>query len=106
VGCLAKIYAQDTSQGACVLYETMTEPDYAWSHESDKAPMIYALRKQGIKGNFFDWMKADDERREVRISLRYIRVVWVVEITDGHIELSQGDDWSWRPYGVAFRPPP
>ncbi|KAF8840189.1 S-adenosyl-L-methionine-dependent methyltransferase [Paxillus ammoniavirescens] len=64
VGCLAKIYAQDTSQGACVLYETMTEPDYAWSHGPDKAPMIYALRKQGIKGNFFDWMKADDERRE------------------------------------------
>ncbi|KIJ64096.1 hypothetical protein HYDPIDRAFT_168169 [Hydnomerulius pinastri MD-312] len=63
-GCLAKIYAQDVSQGAGVLYETMTEPDYAWSYEPNDAPLIYAFRKQGLEGNFFEWMEADDERRE------------------------------------------
>ncbi|KAH7890353.1 S-adenosyl-L-methionine-dependent methyltransferase [Phlebopus sp. FC_14] len=64
VGCMARLYAQDVSQGAGVLYETMTEPDYAWSYEPDKAPVIYALRKQGVEGSFFDWMKADGKRRQ------------------------------------------
>ncbi|KIJ64097.1 hypothetical protein HYDPIDRAFT_28987 [Hydnomerulius pinastri MD-312] len=63
-GCLARIHAQDVSQGAEVLYETMTEPDYASSYEPDKAPLIYALKKKGLKGSFFDWMKEDAERRE------------------------------------------
>ncbi|KAH7923036.1 S-adenosyl-L-methionine-dependent methyltransferase [Leucogyrophana mollusca] len=63
-GCLVRIHAQDVSQGAAVLYETLTEPEYATSYDPDKAPLIYALKKKGLKGSFFDWMKEDDERRE------------------------------------------
>ncbi|KAI6157185.1 O-methyltransferase-domain-containing protein [Pisolithus tinctorius] len=58
-GCLTCIHAQDVSQGAGVLYETLTEPEYAMSYEPDKAPMIYVLKRKGLKGSFFDWMKAD-----------------------------------------------
>ncbi|KAH7908714.1 S-adenosyl-L-methionine-dependent methyltransferase [Hygrophoropsis aurantiaca] len=63
-GCLVRIHAQDVSQAAGVLYETLTEPDYAASYDPDKAPLIYALKQKGLKGSFFDWMKEDDERRE------------------------------------------
>ncbi|KIO11687.1 hypothetical protein M404DRAFT_20303 [Pisolithus tinctorius Marx 270] len=63
-GCLTCIHAQDVSQGAGVLYETLTEPEYAMSYEPDKAPMIYVLKRKGLKGSFFDWMKADAKRRE------------------------------------------
>lgn len=45
-----------------MLYESMTEPEYATSYEPDKAPLIYALKKKGFKGSFFDWMKEDVSR--------------------------------------------
>lgn len=63
-GCLTCIHAQDVSQGTGVLYETLTEPEYAMSYEPDKAPMIYVLKRKGLKGSFFGWMKADAKRRE------------------------------------------
>ncbi|KAF8548625.1 S-adenosyl-L-methionine-dependent methyltransferase [Imleria badia] len=75
-GALSRIEAEDVSQGAVVLYETMTEPEYAASYEPDKAPLIYALKKKGFEGSFFDWMKEDAERREnyhrAMIGLSYI----------------------------------
>lgn len=61
-GALSRIEAEDVSQGAVVLYESMTEPEYATSYEPDKAPLIYALKKKGFKGSFFDWMKEDVSR--------------------------------------------
>ncbi|KAI6121174.1 S-adenosyl-L-methionine-dependent methyltransferase [Pisolithus sp. B1] len=57
--CLTCIHAQDVSQGAGALYEALTDPEYATSYEPDKAPMNYVLKQKGLKGNFFDWMKAD-----------------------------------------------
>ncbi|KAI5980951.1 S-adenosyl-L-methionine-dependent methyltransferase [Pisolithus albus] len=61
--CLTAIHAQDVSRGAGALYETLTDPEYATSYEPDKAPMIYVLKQKGLKGSFFDWMKADDYHR-------------------------------------------
>ena len=61
-GALSRIEAEDVSQGAVVLYETMTEPEYAASYDPDKAPLIYALKKKGFKGSFFDWMREDVSR--------------------------------------------
>ena len=61
-GALSRIEAEDISQGAVVLYDTMTEPEYATSYDPDKAPLIYALKKKGFKGSFFDWMKQDVSR--------------------------------------------
>ncbi|KAH7890352.1 S-adenosyl-L-methionine-dependent methyltransferase [Phlebopus sp. FC_14] len=63
-GCLARIHAQDVSQGAGVLYETLVEDEYATSYDPDRSPLIYALKKKGLEGSFFDWMKEDAERRE------------------------------------------
>lgn len=46
-------------KGGVVLYDTMTQPGYATSYEPEKAPLIYALKKSGFDGNFFDWVKQD-----------------------------------------------
>ena len=54
--------AEDVPKGAVVLYETMTEPEYATSYEPDKSPLMHALKKTGFKGNYFDWMKQDVSR--------------------------------------------
>ncbi|KAH7909765.1 S-adenosyl-L-methionine-dependent methyltransferase [Hygrophoropsis aurantiaca] len=62
-GCLVRIHAQDVSQVAGVLYETLVDPEYATSYEPDKAPLIYVLKQKGL-ASFFDWIKEDDERRE------------------------------------------
>lgn len=62
LGALSRMEAEDVAQGAVVLYETMTEPEYAMSYEPDKAPLIYALKKKGFKGDFFDWLKGDVRR--------------------------------------------
>ncbi|KAI6157168.1 S-adenosyl-L-methionine-dependent methyltransferase [Pisolithus tinctorius] len=62
-GCLTCLHAQDVSQGASVLYEILTESEYAMPYEPDKAPMIYVLKQKGLKGSFFDWMKADNYHR-------------------------------------------
>lgn len=58
-GAIARIETEDISRGAIVLYETLTEPEYATSYDPDKAPVIYALKKSGFKGSFFDWMRQD-----------------------------------------------
>ncbi|KAF8128344.1 S-adenosyl-L-methionine-dependent methyltransferase [Boletus edulis] len=63
-GALSRIEVEDVSEGAVVLYETMREPEYATSYDPDKSPLVYALKKKGFKGTFFDWMKVDAERRE------------------------------------------
>ncbi|KAG6376601.1 S-adenosyl-L-methionine-dependent methyltransferase [Boletus reticuloceps] len=62
-GALSRIEVEDVSEGAVVLYETMREPEYATSYDPDKAPLIYALKKKGFKGSFFDWMKVDNYHR-------------------------------------------
>jgi len=63
-GALVRHMSQDMSDGAAVLYEAMTEPEYATSYHPEKSPLMYALNKKGIKGNYFDWLKEDTERRE------------------------------------------
>ncbi|KAG6372999.1 S-adenosyl-L-methionine-dependent methyltransferase [Boletus reticuloceps] len=60
-GALSRMEVEYASQGAVVLYETMTEPEYATSYAPDKAPLIYALEKKGFEGNFFDWVKENPE---------------------------------------------
>ncbi|KAF9245410.1 S-adenosyl-L-methionine-dependent methyltransferase [Melanogaster broomeanus] len=55
-GAIARFHLQYTSFGAAVLYESMTEPEYATSYERDKAPLSYALKKKGYNGNIFDWI--------------------------------------------------
>ncbi|KAF8443681.1 S-adenosyl-L-methionine-dependent methyltransferase [Boletus edulis BED1] len=62
-GALSRIEVEDVSEGAVVLYETMREPEYATSYDPDKSPLVYALKKKGFKGTFFDWMKVDNYHR-------------------------------------------
>ncbi|KAG9313700.1 S-adenosyl-L-methionine-dependent methyltransferase [Chiua virens] len=60
----ARLESEDVPHGAVLLYETMTEPDYAASYDPQMSPLMHSLKKRGIKGNFFDWLAEDDERRE------------------------------------------
>ena len=46
-------------KGGVVLYETMTEPEYATSCEPDKSPFMYALKKTGFKGDISEWIRQD-----------------------------------------------
>ncbi|KAF9236987.1 O-methyltransferase-domain-containing protein [Melanogaster broomeanus] len=62
-GALARVHTQDISHGAAVLYESMTEPEYATSYELDKAPLSYALKMKGHSGNLFDLLNEDVGRR-------------------------------------------
>ncbi|OJA11683.1 hypothetical protein AZE42_10533 [Rhizopogon vesiculosus] len=64
-GCITRIHSQYFSKYAGVLYETMTDPEYARSHEVDKAPRVFAFRKDGMKGNYWEMMKNDDESRDI-----------------------------------------
>ncbi|KAG9311288.1 hypothetical protein JVU11DRAFT_8376 [Chiua virens] len=61
---LSLFEAQNVTPGAIVLYESMSEPDWAESYHPDKAPLMHALEKKGIKGDFFDWIRQDDELRD------------------------------------------
>ncbi|KAG1728070.1 O-methyltransferase-domain-containing protein [Suillus lakei] len=63
-GCYARIHTQDISKFAGVVYETMVDEEFSRSHEVDKAPRVFAFRKEGMKGNYWDMIKDDDERRD------------------------------------------
>jgi len=43
-GARTRMHTEDLSQGAIVLYETMTDPDYATSYHLEKSPL---LKKKG-----------------------------------------------------------
>lgn len=61
-GSLARIHAQDVSRSANVLWDSLTLPDYARSYDPERSPLILALRNEGKKESFFEWMKEDPER--------------------------------------------
>ncbi|KAJ8588308.1 S-adenosyl-L-methionine-dependent methyltransferase [Rhizopogon salebrosus TDB-379] len=63
-GCMAQI-AHDFSKYATVLYETMTDPEFASSREVDKAPRGFALRKDGRTDSYWEAIKNDAEWRDV-----------------------------------------
>jgi hypothetical protein len=46
----------DSFKGAAFLYETLTDPQYAFSYEGTKAPFMYAekTRDESVTGNMFD----------------------------------------------------
>jgi len=63
-GSSIRMWAEDISEGAVVLYDTMVDPEYATSYHPDKSPLIYALKKKGIEGGYFDFLNQDAEKRE------------------------------------------
>ncbi|KAG9311297.1 S-adenosyl-L-methionine-dependent methyltransferase [Chiua virens] len=64
VSALARLSVEDAPHGALVLYETMTDPEYAASYDGEKSPFIYALKQRGIDGNPLDLLPHEDEKRE------------------------------------------
>ncbi|KAH7922748.1 S-adenosyl-L-methionine-dependent methyltransferase [Leucogyrophana mollusca] len=60
---IAGVHAALVSKGASVLYENLTEPDYASSFEPAKAPVIQSFKGQ-ITGTFFDLIRSDDKMFE------------------------------------------
>ncbi|KAJ8588309.1 S-adenosyl-L-methionine-dependent methyltransferase [Rhizopogon salebrosus TDB-379] len=63
-GCTARI-VHDFSKYAGVLYETMTDQEFARSRKIDKAPRGFALRKDGIQESYWEMIKNDDEKRDI-----------------------------------------
>ncbi|KAG1864892.1 O-methyltransferase-domain-containing protein, partial [Suillus subluteus] len=48
-GCFAQLHSQDISKFAGVVYETMIDEEFSRSQEIDKAPRVFAFRKEGMK---------------------------------------------------------
>jgi hypothetical protein len=42
-----------------VLYETMIDPEFGRSNETDKAPRVFADRKDGIENGFWEMINND-----------------------------------------------
>ncbi|KAG1864838.1 S-adenosyl-L-methionine-dependent methyltransferase [Suillus subluteus] len=64
-GCYAQTHSQDISKYAGVLYETMIDQEFSRSHEIEKAPLVFARRKEGGEKSLWDLMEKDDERRDI-----------------------------------------
>ncbi|KAG1854823.1 S-adenosyl-L-methionine-dependent methyltransferase [Suillus subalutaceus] len=64
VGCYAQLHSQDTSKSAGVVYETMIDEEFSRSHEIDKAPRVFAFRKEGMKDRYYEAMENDEEKRD------------------------------------------
>ncbi|KAG2070682.1 S-adenosyl-L-methionine-dependent methyltransferase [Suillus decipiens] len=60
-GCMVRVYSESLKYGP-ILYDTMIDQEYARSHELDKSPRLFYLRKEGINNDFWDM---DDEKREI-----------------------------------------
>ncbi|KAG1882211.1 S-adenosyl-L-methionine-dependent methyltransferase [Suillus subluteus] len=63
-GCFAGLHSQDVAKYAGVLYESMIDEEFSRSHELDKAPRVLAFRKEGMKGDYWEMINDDDEKRE------------------------------------------
>lgn len=60
----ARLHSQDVSKAASVVYETMVNEEFSRSHEIDKAPRIFAFRKEGMKVNQYEMFEENEEKRE------------------------------------------
>ncbi|KAG1822664.1 S-adenosyl-L-methionine-dependent methyltransferase [Suillus subaureus] len=63
-GCYARLHSQDVSKSAGIVYETMIDEEFSRSHEIDKAPRVFAFRKEGIEVNQYEMMEGDEEKRD------------------------------------------
>ncbi|KAF9228372.1 S-adenosyl-L-methionine-dependent methyltransferase [Gyrodon lividus] len=61
---MISLQAETCAKGAAVLYETLKDPETAYSDDPVHAPIMHANNKEGITGTFFDWMRQEDSRRE------------------------------------------
>ncbi|KAG2070684.1 S-adenosyl-L-methionine-dependent methyltransferase [Suillus decipiens] len=61
-GYMVRVHSDIPKFGA-ILYDTMIDQEYARSHEFDKSPRLFYLRKEGIV-NSNPW-EMDDEKREI-----------------------------------------
>ncbi|KAF8067694.1 O-methyltransferase-domain-containing protein [Lyophyllum atratum] len=50
-------------KAASVFYDNLTNKDYATSYDPGKSPFMQAVQDEGIRGSFFDWLKAHPEKR-------------------------------------------
>lgn len=61
VGCTLRIHQEIPKYGAN-LYNTMVDQEYARSHEVDKSPRLFSLRKEGINSGYWEM---DGETRDI-----------------------------------------
>ncbi|KAG1724992.1 S-adenosyl-L-methionine-dependent methyltransferase [Suillus lakei] len=63
-GWFARLHSRHVSKYAGVIYETMIDEEFSRSQAIDKAPREFAFRKEGLKGNSWESVNSDDERRD------------------------------------------
>ncbi|KAG1864887.1 S-adenosyl-L-methionine-dependent methyltransferase [Suillus subluteus] len=64
VGCYTKLHSQDGPKFAGVVYETMIDEEFSRSQEIDKAPRVFAFRKEGMKDPYYEAMENDEKKRD------------------------------------------
>ncbi|KAJ8588229.1 S-adenosyl-L-methionine-dependent methyltransferase [Rhizopogon salebrosus TDB-379] len=64
-GCKIRFGSNVLLKCSAVLYEAMTDPEFARSHETDKAPRVLAFRKDGMKDNFWNMVRDDAETNDL-----------------------------------------
>ncbi|KAF9228371.1 S-adenosyl-L-methionine-dependent methyltransferase [Gyrodon lividus] len=63
---MVSLHVEACAKGAAVLYETMKDPETAYSYDPAHAPVMFANNKEGITGTFFDWMRQESYHRSMR----------------------------------------
>lgn len=52
-------HVHSIAKGASVLYETLKDPTTSHFEGSENAPVMYANKREGVIGTFFDWITQD-----------------------------------------------
>ena len=67
---MISLQVEGPKKGNYVLYETLKDPKAAYSEEPEHSPMMYAHKREGFNGTFYDLMQ-----REVREPSIYVCTV-------------------------------
>ncbi|KDR72497.1 hypothetical protein GALMADRAFT_101591 [Galerina marginata CBS 339.88] len=65
VAALTSCHTTLTPRAALAFYDNLTNPSITFSYDPTQASFMQAVREEGIKGTFFDWLKAHPEKLEV-----------------------------------------
>jgi len=56
---MVNLHVESCAKGAAVLYDTLKDARTAYSYEPTDSPLMFANNKEGIYGEFFDFMRQD-----------------------------------------------
>jgi hypothetical protein len=56
---MVNLHVESCAKAAAVFYDSLKDPRTAYSYEPTDAPFMFANNKEGIQGEFFDFMRQD-----------------------------------------------